>query len=197
MNYEAAKAMEAEAKRLCWHAWIDRDEGRLFPLPDMTVVRQKIIRPPWSERNRRVWALMDDEFFGKAVGVIPPLDSLLNADAYHTWEMTCAIGVWHGIGNGFMGDLTLKLTSLSGPGSTLHRSPFNVGFVHILPEIFQRRAERMWDDEGTQRCTGCCYLFNDELGEEPCDCHYLCAGCCQGARAREAIEAQTKVESSA
>ncbi len=180
MTYEECKAFEAEAKRLTWHAWIDRDVGRLFPLPEIVAVRQKVVKPRWwGERNARVWRALDDQFWGKAVGVIPPLDTLIEQYS----ENTCVVGIWTGIGPGFFGSCDLKLTSFSGPGSTQHRSPFNLGFVHVLPEVpFQRFAGHFWDDEGSVRCGNCDYLFADE--EEPCNCHLFCAACCVGERAR-------------
>ncbi len=192
MNYEEAKVLEDEGRRLTWHAWIDRDVGRLFPLPEVVAVRQRVVKPLWwGERNARVWRYMDDLYHGKAVGVIPPLDNLHERHA----ENSCVVGVWSGLGAGWFGGSDLRITAFSGPGSTMHRSPFNIGFVYVLPERFQSLAERLWDDEGDDRCGGCGYLFKqlgeDAVGEhrreEPCRCHWLCAACCVGERAHEAI----------
>lgn len=199
MNYDDAKLLEQEAIRLTWHAWIDRDVGRLFPCPEISAVRQRVVKPRWwGERNARIWRYMDDEFWGKAVGIVPPLENLHEKYA----EEKVIVGVWTGIRAGFFGGVDLQITHFSGPGSTHHRSPFNIGFIHTLPERFQKVAERLWDDEGDDRCPNCSYLFKELddgdstgliLREQPCDCHFFCAGCCIGERAREAIEAQTTV----
>lgn len=199
MDYEEAKALEEDAKRLTWHAWIDRDVGRLFPLPEIHAVRQRVVKPYWwGARNKRVWDYMDDLYWGKAVGVVPPLENMYEKGA----EESCIAGIWTGIGPDWFGGSSLKLTNFSGPGCTRHRSPYNIGFIFILPERFQRIAETFWDDEGDYRCGGCSYLFKELpespsgefLREEACHCHFLCASCCSGERAREAIEAQTQVK---
>lgn len=183
MTYEECQALEEEARRLTWHAWIDRDVGRLFPLPEIVAVRQRHVKPRWwGERNARVWRALDDEFRGRAVGVVPPMDNLIEAYSEHT----CVVGVWAGIATSFLGGSGLSLTRFSGPGCTQHRSLFNVGFVYLLPEHpFQHLADHLWDDEGTVRCGGCDYLFVGE--ESPCNCHWLCASCCVGERSRAAV----------
>ncbi len=136
---------------------------------------------------------MDSLYLGRAVGVIPPGEQVMDTKRYRTWAEVCAVGVWGGIKPGWLG-LDLTLTHFSGPGSSTRRSPWNIGFVYILPDVFQLHADKMWDDEGDQRCGMCAYLFK-ELGEdaagvyrheEPCDCHFLCAACCTGERARAA-----------
>ncbi len=180
------REVEQEARLLTWHAWIDRDRGRLFSLPDMTAVRQKVILGSWRERNERVWRLMDDEFWGKAVGVVPPQDRLAQESGWYTdWRSACAVGVWAGLRQGFLGGVDLHVASFSGPGSTYHRSPFNIGFVHVLPQEYQSLAGRFYEDEGQDDCGMCSYRFKDD--EEPCNCHLVCAGCCIGERAREAV----------
>lgn len=156
-------AIEEEARRLTWRAWRLRDDGRLFGLPEI----------PASDPE--LWPKLDAEFNGKAVGVVPPLDGLLNSDS--SLEYSVVVGVWLSIGRGFTG-ICLHVMHFSGPGSTTCRAPSNIGFVHVLPEIFQRRAAWCLYDEDapSNQCDYCSYVF--KYDEQPCTCHWGCGACC-------------------
>jgi hypothetical protein len=119
-----ADFVEEEARRETWSAWRSRHRGRLFPLPDI------------DARHERSWWTLDELYWGKAVGIVPPLDG---GDPGHE-IVVC--GIWHGIGPGFLGT-DLKVTHFFSYGTSTHRSPLNIGFVHLLPRRFQRVAEIM------------------------------------------------------
>lgn len=116
---------EAEARLLTLRAYFRRNVGRLFPVPDI------------DARHPDMWPKLDDAFYSLAVGVIPPLDaeppSLVNEGII--------AGIWMGIGPG-IGGTDLRLLHFGHPGCTTHRSPYGIGFVHVLPPTFQRIAER-------------------------------------------------------
>jgi hypothetical protein len=120
--------VEKEARWQTWKAYHKRNEGRLFdPGPHLG-----------AERRQRDW--MDEEWFGKAIGCVAILDP--EAEYYpYTFEECVATGVFLGHSNGFFGSIDFVIGSWQGPGSSLHRSPLNIGFVHVLGGAFQELAE--------------------------------------------------------
>lgn len=121
-----ARFIDYEARRETFKAYLQRNRGRLFPIPDIE-----------AGRDRRMWRKLDDVFWGKAVGVVPPDDSS---------EDRIIVGIWAGIGPGFLG-YGLRLEHFEHPGCTTHRSPYSIGYVHVLSRKFQMVAEAQWRED--------------------------------------------------
>lgn len=155
--------IEAEAARLTWAAWRARQHDRLFDISELKFEDKDTLRR---------W---DQEFAWKAVGVVPPIES--NYDGF--LNTVCVVGVWLPEHRDHFGsDVQIQLRSLQGAGSTTYRSPLNVGFVHVLPALYQRYGNRWDEDSDDCTCGHCGYRFKDD--EDPCrDCR-RCAGCCYG-----------------
>lgn len=155
--------VEREAERLTWIAWRRHQQDRLFGIPELKF------------ENAATLKLWDRAFAWRAVGVVAPINTEDDGFMPHP----CAVGLWIPNHNDHFGSkVSITLRSLHGGGSTLHRSPLNVGFVHILPTMYQRYAERFDEEPDDSSCGNCPYMFKDD--EDPCpDCR-RCANCCFG-----------------
>lgn len=122
--------MEHEARRETMKAYFHRHRGRLFPLPDID-----------CGRDRRIWQKLTDAYWGKAVGVVPPDDS---------GEHLVCVGIWAGFAPSYLGGWALCIEHFNHPGCTTHRSPFNVGYVHVLSRRFQMIAEAQWREDESE-----------------------------------------------
>lgn len=163
------RSVEAEARRLTYRAWFRRDDGRLFELPEIACAAPED------------WDRLDDTYFGLAVGIMPVDLPDFSSDI--------VVGEWRGMGSSHLGGRSLRVRHLGQFGATTHRSPLNIGYVHVLPESFQRIVEADWrrrddgDDDGDRRCGNCEYVFKGD--EKACRCHYTCGGCCLTTTVRE------------
>lgn len=161
------REVERAARLEAFAAFLRRDKGRLFD-PGPCVL-------PDSYQ----WDRADEMYHGKAVGVCPDIDQDSTLDI--------VVGEWRGFGPGFLGT-SLQIRSFGHFGSTTHRSPLNIGYVHVLSAPFQRVVEADWrriqdeEDTSTKHCE-CEYVYKG--GETPCTCHWVCGGCCYKRTVRE------------
>lgn len=130
------KIVEQEARWQTWKAYHRRNEGRLFD------------PGPHVGAERHHWLAMEDMWFGKAIGCVAVLDP--DSDYYpYSFEECVVTGVFLGCNGGFFGTTDFVVGSFSGPGVSTHRSPLNVGFVHVLGGAFQELIDVNYrDDDG-------------------------------------------------
>lgn len=153
-------AMDEAAVRETFRAWRTRLHCRLFD-PGIPLLKAQ-----------EDWDRADQMYLGKAVGVMPDLDQDSSLDV--------VVGEWRGVQPGMFG-ASVVIRHLGGHGCTTHRSPLNVGWIHVLSAPFQRQVEKDWrwideEDDGEGLRCECGYRFKDD--EDPCICHYACGGCC-------------------
>jgi hypothetical protein len=157
--------IEAEAREWTWREWRRRHRDRLFPLPDLQYEGEETLER-WNAAYR--WL---------AVGVVAPMADRPDDMWMH---QPCAAGVWlPATMESWLGGPEIRLQSLGSGASTLHRSPQLVSFIVVLPDLYQRYAQR-FEDEDNQRdqCGNCTYTFRE--GEERCRHCWRCANCCYG-----------------
>lgn len=152
--------IEGEAKNWTWRQWFRRQDDRLFSAPRLDLSREDV-------RDA-----CDRTFGWKAVGVVPPLDTDL-------FGSICLVGIW--LPRGSRSE-DVRLQGLGASHSTTHRGFANVGWVFVLPALYQRFAERQLRDQDgeseSDRCGNCEYEFKED--EVPCSNCLQCAHCCWG-----------------
>jgi hypothetical protein len=127
-------AIESEARFLTWRAYLHRNDNRLFD------------PGPHVGAEPRHWEAMNDNWLGKAIGCVAILDP--ESELYpHSFHECVLVGIFLGISYGYFGSKDFIVGHFSGPGTATHRSPLNVGFVHVLDEPFQKLVDINYRDE--------------------------------------------------
>lgn len=126
--------IESEARVETWKAYLRRNENRLFD------------PGPHCGAEDRHWTAMEDMWRGKAIGVVAVLDP---ESTMYPWTLGEAVlvGVFSGIQRGWFGSIDFVVGHFSGIGSATHRSPLNVGFVHVLGGAYQELVDHVYRDE--------------------------------------------------
>lgn len=132
--------VEAEARRETWIAFHDRMHGRLFD------------PGPHEGSERRHWDAMEDQWLYKAIGCVARLDREIPERGEHdyypyTYDEAVVVGIFLGVNLSYFGGYDFVLGHFSGPGTSVHRSPLNVGFVHILGEPYQQIVDINYRDD--------------------------------------------------
>jgi hypothetical protein len=126
--------IEKEARWETWLAYIRRNDNRLFD------------PGPHCGKEDRHWRAMEDNWRGKAIGCVAVMDPESSMFPY-TIEEAIIVGVFSGIDRGYFGSVDFVVGHFSGIGSSTHRSPLNVGFVHVLGGSYQELVDTVYRDE--------------------------------------------------
>lgn len=95
---------------------------------------------------------MEDQWYGKAIGCVARLDRDIPDDGSHdyfpyTFDEAVIVGRFNGVDRGYFGSVDFVIGHFTGPGTSTHRSPLNVGFVHVLSEQYQKIVDINFADE--------------------------------------------------
>lgn len=132
--------VEKEARWETWQAYTRRNRGRLFD------------PGPHEGREDRQWRSMEDQWWGKAIGCVAVLDREVPDDGSKdyfpfSYSEAVIVGRFMGVDRGYFGSVDFVVGHFSGPGTSTHRSPLNVGFVHVLGEPYQKLVDINYADD--------------------------------------------------
>lgn len=124
------REVEKEARYETWLAYRHRNDNRLFD------------PGPHCGAERHHWEAMDDMWWGLAIGCIPAKNEEY---LYPDFNSDVLVGRFGGVRAGWMG-AEFIVGHFTGPGTSTHRSPLNIGYVHILSEPYQEIIKRQYRD---------------------------------------------------
>lgn len=131
-DYDYLRYIEKEARYETWLAYRHRNDSRLFD------------PGPHVGAEHRQWEAMEDMWWGKAIGCVPVNDQEY---LYPNFETDVLVGRFNGVDRGWFGSVDFVVGHFTGPGTSTHRSPLNIGFVHILSEPYQEIIDKQYRDE--------------------------------------------------
>lgn len=124
------KAVEVWARKQTMRAYLRAPIERLFD------------PGPHAGATRRDWDALTDAFQGKPVGVIP-----VDAPSWENLSSQIVVGVCGGCQRSvFGGYIDFVVTHFGSVGVSTHRSPLNLEYVHVMPEL-DWIVDYMWPPE--------------------------------------------------